>query len=60
MDKDKRKTCRRMETRRVYDLLDGSIEEHERQLLDMQLSGGHMTTDRRVRKRRTGEDRRTQ
>lgn len=57
-NEDKRKSGRRKETRRMYDILEGTIEENERQLLDMQLSGGHMTVDRRVHKRRSGVDRR--
>ena len=58
LSENKRISGRRKETRRVYDMLDGTLVENERQLLDRLFYGGHMSADRRMHTRRSGVDRR--
>ena len=55
---DQRIAGRRKETRRIYDMLRGLIEEEERQQYDCMWTRVWLCENRRVEERRSGEDRR--
>ena len=57
MDGSKRIPDRRQMTRRVSDILRGSLTEEERQHLDRLMYKEYMIKDRRTQERRLGVDR---
>ena len=58
VNEDKRLSGRRETERRMADMLQGVLDEQERQLLDAMLSRQFLAKDRRVNTRRSGKDRR--